>query len=40
MHEIDHLNGVLFIDRLSESRRRMFSTRLKELESQEAAQCA
>jgi len=40
MHEIDHLNGVLFIDHLSESRRRMFSTRLKELESQEAAQCA
>jgi len=40
MHEIDHLDGVLFIDRLSESRRRMFDTRLKELETQEAAQCA
>ena len=40
MHETDHLNGVLFIDHLSESRRRMFDTRLKELESREAAQCA
>jgi peptide deformylase len=40
MHEIDHLNGVLFIDRLSESRRKMLVTKLKELESQEAASCA
>lgn len=39
LHEIDHLNGVLFIDHLGESRRRMFSTRLKELEKQESAQC-
>ena len=36
LHEIDHLNGVLFIDHLSNSRRKMFSTRLKELEAQEA----
>jgi len=35
LHEIDHLNGVLFIDHLSESRRRMFSTKLKELEEKE-----
>jgi peptide deformylase len=35
MHEIDHLDGVLFIDRLSESRRRMFNTRLKELAARE-----
>lgn len=40
LHEIDHLNGVLFVDHLSESRRRMFDTRLKELETQEASQCA
>ena len=39
MHETDHLNGVLFIDHLSESRRRMFSTKLKELETKEAEQC-
>jgi peptide deformylase len=39
MHEIDHLNGVLFIDFLGESRRRMLATRLKELESTEAASC-
>jgi peptide deformylase len=35
LHEVDHLNGVLFIDHLSESRRRMFSTKLKELEERE-----
>jgi len=40
LHETDHLSGILFIDHLSESRRRMFSTKLKELESQEAARCA
>ena len=40
LHEIEHLNGILFIDHLSESRRKMFSTRLKEFEAQEAAQCA
>ena len=33
LHEIDHLDGILFIDRLSESRRRMFNTRLRELEA-------
>jgi len=35
LHEIDHLNGVLFIDHLSESRRRMLGTKLKELEERE-----
>jgi peptide deformylase len=35
LHEIEHLNGVLFIDHLSESRRRMISTKLKELEEKE-----
>ena len=36
LHENDHLSGILFIDHLSESRRRLISTRLKELEAQEA----
>ncbi len=40
LHEIDHLNGVLFIDHLSETRRRLFGTKLKELESQEKKLCA
>ena len=35
LHEIDHLDGILFIDHLSESRRRMLSTKLKELEEKE-----
>ena len=39
MHEIDHLNGVLFIDHVSETRRHMISTKLKELEAKEAEQC-
>lgn len=30
-HEIDHLNGVLFIDRLSESNRRSLTVALKKL---------
>ncbi len=37
LHEVDHLRGVLFIDRLSETRRRMLASRLKELEAREAA---
>jgi len=40
LHEIDHLNGVLFIDHLSETRRRLFDTKLRELESREKKQCA
>ncbi len=39
LHELDHLNGVLFIDHLSEPRRRLFSTRLKELEAREKEEC-
>jgi peptide deformylase len=39
LHEIDHLSGVLFIDHLSESRRRMLATRLKELEAEETRHC-
>jgi len=30
-HEIDHLNGVLFIDRLSPTRRKLLSKRLKRI---------
>jgi peptide deformylase len=40
LHETEHLNGVLFIDHLSEPRRRMLATKLRELEKQEAGQCA
>jgi len=36
MHETDHLHGVLFIDHLGETRRRMLASRLKELEVREA----
>ena len=39
LHETEHLNGVLFIDHLSETRRRMLGTKLKELEAKEAEQC-
>ncbi|MBN2465053.1 peptide deformylase [candidate division WOR-3 bacterium] len=39
LHEIDHLNGVLFIDHLGPTRRGMFSTKLKELEAMEKEQC-
>jgi peptide deformylase len=35
LHEIDHLNGVLFIDHLSDMRRRMLGTKLRELEERE-----
>jgi peptide deformylase len=35
LHETEHLNGILFIDHLSESRRRMIGTKLKELEEKE-----
>jgi peptide deformylase len=30
-HEIDHLNGVLFIDRLGETRRQLLAPQLREL---------
>jgi peptide deformylase len=34
LHEIDHLNGVLFIDLLSPARRALLKSALKELEKQ------
>jgi peptide deformylase len=39
LHEIDHLNGVLFIDHLSETRRRLLGSKLKEFEAREKDQC-
>ncbi|UCG43710.1 MAG: peptide deformylase [candidate division WOR-3 bacterium] len=38
-HEIDHLNGVLFIDHIGETRRKLLAGPLRELEQQEAAAC-
>jgi peptide deformylase len=35
MHEMDHLNGVLFVDHLSPSRRRMVGGKLSEFEERE-----
>ena len=35
-HEIDHLNGVLFIDRVSPLKRRMLMKKWKKLEAEEA----
>jgi peptide deformylase len=37
LHEIDHLNGVLFIDHLSPARRRLLQAALAELEKQSCA---
>jgi peptide deformylase len=31
-HEIDHLNGIFFVDRLSETRRQMLQNQLQEIE--------
>jgi len=39
LHELEHLSGVLFIDHLSDSRRRLINTKLKELETKEKEQC-
>ncbi len=38
-HEIDHINGVLFIDHIGPARRRMMQSRLTEIEQQELRQC-
>lgn len=35
-HEIDHLNGVLFIDRISSLKKQLLRKRLKEISEQEA----
>ena len=37
MHELDHLNGVLFVDHLSASRRKMVAGKLSEFEQREQA---
>ena len=37
-HEIDHLNGVLFIDRLSSLKRGLFLRRVKKLQKQSKAE--
>lgn len=39
-HEIDHLHGTLLIDHISELRRKLLATRLKELEEMERRACA
>ncbi len=39
IHELEHLSGTLFIDHLSETRRRMRAGKLHELEEQEKQQC-
>jgi peptide deformylase len=39
-HEIDHLNGVLFVDHLSPIRRALMKRKLKELERQNAGVCS
>ncbi len=36
-HETDHLNGTLFIDHLGKARRALLASRLKEIETREAA---
>ena len=37
LHEVDHLNGVLFIDHLSPARRKLLKAALAELEKQSCA---
>ncbi len=34
-HEIDHLNGILFIDRISSLKKKLFSKKLKEIAAEE-----
>jgi peptide deformylase len=36
-HEIDHLDGVLFIDRISATRRKLLEGRLKEIARESAS---
>ncbi|MFO7651192.1 MAG: peptide deformylase [bacterium] len=38
-HEIDHINGVLFIDHIGPTRRRMLAAKLAELQQREKAEC-
>ncbi|MEO0019296.1 MAG: peptide deformylase [candidate division WOR-3 bacterium] len=39
IHEYEHLQGILFIDHLSEVRRKMLASRLKELQEEEQKEC-
>lgn len=39
LHETEHLSAILFIDHLSETRRKFYTTKLKELEAKEKEQC-
>ncbi len=39
LHEIDHLHGILFIDHISELRRKLLAQRLRELEELERRAC-
>lgn len=39
VHEIDHLRGILFIDHISELRRKLLAPRLKQLEEMEHQIC-
>lgn len=39
VHEIDHVNGILFVDHISPVRRRMLAGRLRELEERERREC-
>ncbi len=39
-HEIDHLNGVLFVDRISSLKKKMLNKRLKEIAAEEQADMA
>lgn len=40
MHEIDHLDGRLLIDRIGDLRLRMLADRLREIEERERQECA
>jgi len=39
-HEIDHLNGVLFVDRISQIKRQLLSKKLKEIAAQSKEEAA
>ena len=36
-HEVDHLDGVLYVDRLSPIKRKLLSRKLKEIASEHAS---
>jgi len=39
VHEIDHVNGILFVDHISPLRRKMLAERLRQIEEQEKRVC-